>query len=99
MLSNPSKPPNFVMVFVDPPKRDASGNVVAPAKEGDAWTAFVNGGGLPERNYERRPDESLEQFKARVTEDFPVNGDSRYAIFGLHDKAPATGPEPTPTEA
>ncbi len=32
MLSNPSKPPNFVMVFVDPPKRDASGNVVAPAK-------------------------------------------------------------------
>jgi hypothetical protein len=94
-LADPSRPPSFSMVFVEPPERDAKDNVIGPARECDAWTATMNGGGLPDRNYERRPDESLEQFKARVEEDFSVNSNPQFVLYGLEKEKPATALEMT----
>jgi hypothetical protein len=100
-LRRPGQHPHMHMKIFDPPKRDAQGKVIGEARECDAQTGFVNGGGLPERHYERRPDETLKEFKTRVLQDLPVNGEPRFVIFGLNDKAPtpATAPDPTPTEA
>jgi hypothetical protein len=93
LLSNPSHAPSFSFVFVEPPQRDAKANVIGPPRECDAKSATMNGGGLPDRNYKRRPDESLEEFKARVEGDLPVNGAPRFVIYGLEKEKPATAPE------
>lgn len=93
-LSREGQPPHMRMVVFDPPKRDAKGKAIGEAQECDSWRASVTGGDGAGQSYERRPDESLEQFKARVSEDLSVN-QKRYVVYWPSDPAPATDLTPT----
>jgi hypothetical protein len=90
-LSRPGQPPHMRMVVFDPPKRDAQNKIIGEAQECDSWRASVTGGDGTGQRYERRPDESLEQFKTRVSEDLSVN-QKRYVVYWPSDTAPATAP-------
>jgi hypothetical protein len=73
-LDDPGRPPNFIMTVVKP--RWENGRIVQPPIRLDSRIARVGN-----RTVHREPNETYDQFYARVASYLPVNGLPGYATM------------------
>lgn len=69
VLTDPMRPPSFIVQFCEPPRRDEQGNVQPAVVECESRKATVGG-----KCVEREPGETQQQFISRVRGMLPASG-------------------------
>jgi hypothetical protein len=89
-LTDPSRHPSFIFTVVKP--RLQNGSVIQPPIRLDSRIARVGG-----REIHREPDETYDEFQARVASYLPVNGLSGYAFMEPTEDELPENPAPSET--